>query len=59
MTKHERLIRDLLSRAGFRIVWIRQNGHFKARVARPDGSEATAIFPSSPSDGRWVRNKMV
>lgn len=57
MTKLEREIRDLVKQCGFSMLGMSQNGHIKARLARPDGSVVTSIFPSSPGDHRWVKNK--
>lgn len=51
-------VEQMLARFGLELVRLTRNCHWKARVRRRDGSEATVTFPTSTSDHRAMKNKM-
>lgn len=57
MTKTERNIRQVIKDLGGRLLSLKQTKHFRARIARPDGTEFTYICAVSPSDSsRGLKN---
>ena len=52
-----REVEQMIAEFGLELVNLTRNNHWKARVRRRDGTEATVIFPTSESDYRALLNK--